>query len=634
MGKMFEVEPMVKIRVLCAKRDLEGVVEGLYEFGAIHVTRSKQFQPGRPLEKMEAVSPMLVKTRALESAFALERLKVKQTPSGHHGSHSHSLGEMQERLAAIAPEKAEELARRKQTLETRLNDALARKKELAPFKSLRLNVNEIQSRTAFLEFALFEIQQDSGKTLAKAREYGSALMLEEERQKLKMLIAMDKRKGEKVRHALAPYAKEVSLPHSASESFAHEYAALEKQISELRLQLSQAESEIRSFVSAHGAGIVSLRKALETEFKKAELPSKFGESELAASAEGWVALNKFHSLENRLKEKLGDRILVEKVQTSEFPPSKLKNPAVLKPFEFMIEFFSLPRYNEIDPTFITALTFPLFFGMILGDIGYGLVLLLLGIAIMRKTTGALKKIGGIMVLSSISTIIFGFIYAEAFGLEKILGFQLHPLLSRVHEEGIEALFALSVLIGFLHVTLGFLLGAWQGVREKHYKHSYAKIAWLAILFGFIAFLANSMQLIFTNYLQFLRVIPSPFDLGLFVAGIAGVVYFEGPVQLMEIPSLFSNVLSYLRIMALGLSGVALASIVASIPLDFASLATLQPGAIISFVLLALLLVVGHAVAIMLGLLEAGIQSLRLHYVEFYSKFYKGGGTQFVPLRED
>ena len=240
-----------------------------------------------------------------------------------------------------------------------------------------------------------------------------------------------------------------------------------------------------------------------------------------------------------------------------------------------------------------------------------------------------------MTLSALSTVIFGFIYAEAFGAESILGFELHPLLSRVHETGIETLFALSILIGFLHLTLGFLLGAWQGLREKHSKHAFAKISGVLVLWGFTAFLTNSMGLVFTNLLGFLKfVLPSPLDLAAFMAGVAGLVYFEGAVQLVELPSLFVNVLSYLRLMALGLSAAALGGIVASIKIDFSSIASLNPGAWISFLLMLLLVVLGHAVAIALGVLEAGIQSLRLHYVEFYSKFYKGGGIPFIPLRED
>jgi V/A-type H+-transporting ATPase subunit I len=274
--------------------------------------------------------------------------------------------------------------------------------------------------------------------------------------------------------------------------------------------------------------------------------------------------------------------------------------------------------------------------MILGDIGYGLVLLLLGAFLaMKFKKGFLSSVGGMMVLSAISTIIFGFVFAEFFGLEQIFGMHLTPLLSRVHEQGINQLIALSVLVGFLHITLGLVLGVWQGIREKHYSHSYAKAAWLLIEFGFVSFIVNNMSVVFTDFLHPLKIIfPSPVDLGLFVAGAAILVKTEGVIQLFEIPSLFANILSYLRLMALGLSGVALAGIINLIPVDFASLSSLNPMAWAGLLLAVIALVLGHAMVLGLGLMEAGIQSLRLHYVEFYSKFYKGGGTAFVPLRED
>ncbi|MEM4255017.1 MAG: V-type ATP synthase subunit I [Candidatus Norongarragalinales archaeon] len=619
---MFDVEPMAKARVLCTNKDLDAVVQALYEFGAIHVTRSKTFSPGAPSHALETVSKMLVKARAAESTLGLKNHGIPFTGN---------LVETESRFAAIPLSSLDALVSEKQELESRLSDLKNKERELATFKNLDLHLGRIQSQTQILEFALFETG-DLQKTLAKAREFGQAIALGEGKS-AKVLAAWDKRKADKARQALSAFAKEVSLPQCDLPS--RDYAETRKQIAETQKRIYALNNELASFSAKHGSRIVSLRKALEREFKKAELPSKFGQTQMASCAEGWVAEKSFRELEKTLSERLDNRTLVEKVETREMPPTKLKNIFALRPFEFMVEFFSLPRYREIDPTFFTAITFPLFFGMILGDIGYGLILLLLGVYFMLKfKKGVFNSIGGMLALSAISTIVFGFIYAEIFGLEEVFGYHFTPLLSRVHEHGIEVLFALSVLIGFLHITLGLVLGAWQGVREKHYNHAYAKISWLAILFGFIAFLANSMHLIFTEYLQFLRIIPSPFDLGLFTAGIAGLVYFEGPVQLMEIPSLFSNVLSYLRIMALGLSGVALAGIVATIPLDFASLATLQPSAIVSFILFAIMLVLGHAVAIALGLLEAGIQSLRLHYVEFYSKFYKGGGTRFVPLRED
>ncbi len=628
---MFEVEPMAKVRVLCAKNDLDGVVERLYSFGAIHVTRSKAFSPGSPSPKLESVSGMLVKLRAVESTLAGFKKKTAYSTSGLSGSALHDL---QKEFSLLPLLEFDLLEGKKRELEARLNEFYSRKKELKAFQNVDLDLGKLSSKTTLVEFAVFEITGGKEKALNAAREFGQAASIGFGNQE-KILVALEKRNAEKARQSLNAFAREIPLPE-AKQSFAQEYNVAEKGLFETQKQLAEVERALGLYAFKHGGKIVLLRNAFETEFKKSELPSKFGLSELSASAEGWIPEKLYGKLEYSVSEKLGEKVFLEKIDTGETPPSKLKRLPVLSPFGFLIEFFSLPRYEELDPTFFTALTFPLFFGMILGDVGYGAILLAIGLFLSFKARkGFFSKIGGMMTLSALSTVIFGFIYAEAFGAESILGFELHPLLSRVHETGIETLFALSILIGFLHLTLGFLLGAWQGLREKHSKHAFAKISGVLVLWGFTAFLTNSMGLVFTNLLGFLKfVLPSPLDLAAFMAGVAGLVYFEGAVQLVELPSLFVNVLSYLRLMALGLSAAALGGIVASIKIDFSSIASLNPGAWISFLLMLLLVVLGHAVAIALGVLEAGIQSLRLHYVEFYSKFYKGGGIPFIPLRED
>ena len=434
---------------------------------------------------------------------------------------------------------------------------------------------------------------------------------------------------------MAQFGKEMALPQ-VQGSFAHGYSAAVEKISSLSGELSTVKKSAAAFASKHGHRTVSLRRDLEAEFKKAELPSRFGQNSVASAAEGWVSKSRFHSFESSLSSKLGERIVIEKVETGEMPPTKLKNFFALRPFEFMIQFFSLPRYGEIDPTFFTALTYPLFFGMILGDMGYGLVILLLGIFLTSKAkAGFLKSLGGMMVLSAVSTIIFGFIFAEFFGLESIFGLHFTPILSRIEEEGIESLLGLTVLIGAIHMALGFSLGIWQAFREGHRKHGYAKISWLLVEIGLLAFVSNSLQNAFTQFLHPLgAVFASPLDLVVFFAGVAGLAWSEGIIQLFEIPSVLANVLSYLRIMALGLSGVALAGIINTIPVDPSALASFNPVAWIFFALAAVMLVLGHAMVLGLGILEAGIQSLRLHYVEFYSKFYKGGGIAFTPLRDN
>ncbi len=117
--------------------------------------------------------------------------------------------------------------------------------------------------------------------------------------------------------------------------------------------------------------------------------------------------------------------------------------------------------------------------------------------------------------------------------------------------------------------------------------------------------------------------------------LAGIAFFEGPTALVELPGLFANLFSYLRLMALGLSGVIIAGIINQIKLDPSTIYAhgFNAGALATFLIFGAIFVASHLGALALGLFESFIQSLRLQYVEFFSKFYKGGGVAFAPLRE-
>src|SRR3989344_8191942 len=246
---------MVKTRVLCASLDLDSVVETLYDFGAIHVTRSKAFQPGRPLSKMELVSPMLVKLRTVESTLGL---REKAGPKPFAGS----LHDIRKEFDSLGLEKFDELARLKQKLDGEHNELSARRKDLAPFKSLAVEVGRLSARTSLLEFAVFELTGDRGKALGKAREYGEAVFFDGG--KPKILVASDKRKAETLRVALAHYGREVAMPQ-AQESLSLEYSLAEEKLARVSSELLELRKRMDDFALRHGSKILALRSALEIE---------------------------------------------------------------------------------------------------------------------------------------------------------------------------------------------------------------------------------------------------------------------------------------------------------------------------------------------------------------------------------
>ena len=295
-------------------------------------------------------------------------------------------------------------------------------------------------------------------------------------------------------------------------------------------------------------------------------------------------------------------------------PVKLKNPRYAKAFEFFIDLYSMPTYKEIDPTFFIFLTFPIFFGIILGDIGYGIVSLAV-FWLLKKRMPKARNFFNILLLASFVSILFGLLYGEFFGEEKILELELPHLLSRVHN--MFTLLYISIGIGVVHVNIGLVIGFINELRSHGLmKAVYEKASWFILQIG-IALLALS-------YLGKISISPL---VGATFLGLSVLMLFkgEGVKGIIELPSILTNIMSYARLMAIGLSSVSLAVVINDSAKEF-----FHKGGI--FVLIGILiLIIGHVVNVMLGLLGSFLHSLRLHYVEFFSKFFHGGAKKYQPF---
>ena len=142
-----------------------------------------------------------------------------------------------------------------------------------------------------------------------------------------------------------------------------------------------------------------------------------------------------------------------------------------KPFESLVKLLALPRYGHLDPTQLMAFFFPIFFGMMLGDVAYGAILLIIGLILLRKVKkGIMRDVLLTLVMSSGWAIVFGFVYGEAFGtLGEQLG--LHPLwIDRVSAENVAALLVMTIIVGAVHITLGLILGVWEAIRDRSKSH--------------------------------------------------------------------------------------------------------------------------------------------------------------------
>lgn len=359
-----------------------------------------------------------------------------------------------------------------------------------------------------------------------------------------------------------------------------------------------------------------------------ESKNQLASTQNLAALEGWIESNQVQALEACLTEQFGQSVLIQtreiRQDEEDKVPTKLKNNALVEPFELVTEMYSLPKYGDKDPTPVVSLFYFVFFGMMVADIGYGLLLFVgtsLALHFLHVKSGLAKNLRFFRLLG-VAVIIWGLVYGSFFGFE--LPFALISTSSDA-----MTILVISVVFGFITVLAGLFLSGLKNIRLKDYAEAYnAGFAWVLILLGllllalgnffpFLAFAATIGQwLAIINALGILAVsIVSAKSL----AGLG-----SGLFNLYNVSGYVGDLVSFTRLMALGLSG-------ASIGSAFNLIVSLFPP-VARFSIGILLFIALHLVNMFLSFLSGYVHGARLIFVEFFGKFYDGGGKPFTPLK--
>lgn len=398
--------------------------------------------------------------------------------------------------------------------------------------------------------------------------------------------------------------------------------ALQRQMSAIPQEISKIQRDLSGLAVEWCEKLAAWRAALADEIDANSIFPRLGETDMTFVIAGWVPASDFEKVQSALQATIDKVILVRKLPMTatmqKWAPVQLHNPTPARPFESLVNLLALPRYGHIDPTRLMALFLPIFFGMMLGDIGYGVLLLAVSLWMMRRfKKGVAHDILIILAMGSGWAILFGFLYGEMFGtLGERLG--LHPLwFDRASAENVAGLMVMTIVIGAVHVTLGLILGVWEGIRDRSRSHLLERGG---MLVGLIALflIVGVMAEVLPDELMTPALAGLIIGIVLLGASLGWLGILMGPIEFI---GLIGNVLSYLRIAAIGLASVYLAKIAN----DVAGIA----GNIIVGVILAVLI---HSLNLVLGAFSPTIHSLRLHYVEFFRKFYEGGGRPYQPYK--
>lgn len=411
--------------------------------------------------------------------------------------------------------------------------------------------------------------------------------------------------------------EEVTLPESlAAVPFDELAPRLEAEEAAIHGREAAARTELDRLASAHGPLAGALALVLADREAEARVLAEAGRSPHLLAIAGWLPADGVAALRARLATEVGPEVVVVERDTDPSEadtPVAFTNRRIVRAFEPLASFVSLPHSGTVDPTPVIAFVVPLFVGLMVGDAGYGLVLLALLAAARRRwrTTPAIAAIWPVGALAALSTIGFGLLFGEFFGDAGHSLFGLQPLWFD-RREAVTTMLVLALGIGVAQVGFGLVLGVVNATRLRHRREAIGRAALLGSLTAMVAIL--------TAAAGFMPASVGQLGVAALLVGLvtlAATLGLGGPLEMMGV---VGNVLSYARLMAIGLASVMLALIANR-------MGGLAESVVVGFVIAA----VFHVLAFVLGFFDASVQGLRLQYVEFFSKFAEPGGVRYEPF---
>ena len=370
----------------------------------------------------------------------------------------------------------------------------------------------------------------------------------------------------------------------------------------LQAEIKATNQEIHGLLATEESTLQYLITSLENHYDAYTITNEFKKSKHFFVLTGYCEEQDIQPLRKALPEAL---ITVQ--QADKNAPTKLKNNRLAEAFQPLTSLFSTPKNAAADPTMLMSFFYPLFFGLMIADIGYGLILLLLAIPLYIYLEPGKRWPVTILTLSASSAVLFGVVFGSFFG-ELI---PITPLYTDAFSATMPLLYT-SLALGAIHLNLGVLIKLIQGFRRENNP---------------LKTIIQASPLLLIQAAAISYFLWTPIAGHVFTAlTVAVLIHEKGVFGIMDISGLIGNWFSYARILAISLatSGVALATNV--IAEQLLAVAAIGP------LLYLLTLILGHTFNLVVSTIGAGINSVRLHYVEFFNLFFAGGGDAFTPFK--
>ncbi len=659
---------MVEIELIVPSKDLVAVTQVLSGYGVFHQTDSNYpgVASGSANTWQETAAQYAALERRVQTLMQALGIDEGQPPSSDGDAERGGLVEIEtirpmveqiEEEVRSTNDELSELRKRLEQLESILH-------QLEPVEDVDIDISSLRdSRYMFSMLGLMPSANMDRLRTSLVRVPHVFLTLRSDPGKPVVWLAGTRANADVLqRAARSAYLDPLSLPEDYQgtpgkiiESLRNTIESTQRRIDELQATLSrlgeERKEQLRDLLwQAHTSRVLS------------DAIVRFGQLRHTYVVTGWVPLDKLDDLTHRLKH-ASREILIETLPTSrsghnQHVPVALFNNKYLKPFQVLVNTYARPRYGELDPTILMAVTFPLLYGAMFGDLGQGLVLLIAGLLINSGVIlKSMKSLGLLIAYCGASAAIFGVLYGSFFGFEgehfrHAFGFDFPPLwLSPLHDT--LPVLGIAIDVGIVILLIAYLLAIFNQVRSREWAHlifGHTGLVGLALYLSFLGVLGLAVKALSLPIIPQIAVaisnLPLPFLTLLIIFGL-GIMFSEVFINWMEghrpvieahgvggfimyliqafmdlfetLISQLSNTLSFVRVGAFAIAhgGVSMAIFALA-------------GEDLGFKYW-LVVVLGNLFIIGFEGLIVGIQTMRLNYYEFLGKFFTGGGMRFEPL---